>query len=186
MCQFDRNKWLFNQFQKNKHFIIIVFFRVDQQHMVLSLKQNFTRESKMERSLSPVSKNMTSTYDTTSVVNETLSLLNLTTSNASSYEKLLDEATTKSQFTINLYSAVTITSIIFAFIETYAIFDYGRRASVNIHKSMVKNIMDSTMSFFDTHFIGNIINRFSQDMNNIDEQLPSSMREVVRVRTLKL
>lgn len=97
-------------------------------------------------------------------------------------KKLLEEAIDKEQSTIKLYSLIMILSIVSATIQTYAIFDYCRRASVNIHKSMVKNIMNATMSFFDTHFIGNVLNRFSQDMNNIDEQLPFTMREFIRVK----
>lgn len=110
------------------------------------------------------------------------SFTNSSTNEASSYQELLSEAIATEKTTIKMYSVVMISSIVFAFIQTYAIFDYARRASVNIHKSMVKNIMNATMSFFDTHFIGNILNRFSQDMNNIDEQLPFAMREFIRVR----
>lgn len=96
--------------------------------------------------------------------------------------KLLHEAIDKEQATIQMYSLVMILSIVSATIQTYAIFDYCRRASVNIHKEMVRNIMKATMAFFDTHFVGNILNRFSQDTNNIDEILPFTMRELLRVR----
>lgn len=98
-------------------------------------------------------------------------------------EKHLEEAIAKESSTIRLYSIIMILSILFVTIQTYAIFDYCRRASVNIHKAMLTNIMNATMSFFDTHFIGNILNRFSQDMNNIDEQLPFTIREFMRVST---
>lgn len=97
-------------------------------------------------------------------------------------DKLFEEAVAKEQATIKLYSVIMILSTVFLTIQTYAIFDYCRRASVNIHKAMLTNIMNATMSFFDTHFIGNILNRFSQDMNNIDEQLPFTIREFMRVR----
>lgn len=32
--------------------------------------------------------------------------------------------------------------------------------------------MGATMAFFDNHYIGNILNRFSYDLNNIDETIP--------------
>lgn len=104
------------------------------------------------------------------------------TANYTSPDEALAAAIAKEKATIKMYSIIMIVSIVSATIQTYAIFDYCRRASVNIHKSMVTNIMNATMSFFDTHFIGNVLNRFSQDLNNIDEQLPFTMREFIRVR----
>lgn len=117
----------------------------------------------------------------TTILNETLGTEALVGNFSSEDERRLAEAVEREQATIKLYSIIMIASVISATVQTYAIFDYCRRASVNIHKSMVTNIMNSTMSFFDTHFIGNVLNRFSQDLNNIDEQLPFTMREFIRV-----
>lgn len=144
---------------------------MDEQHKVLALKENI--------SLNGVETDILSLQDNITSIN------NISTGNLTSEENLLlDEAVAKEQATIKLYSMVMIASIVSATIQTYAIFDYCRRASVNIHKSMVTNIMNAVMSFFDTHFIGNILNRFSQDLNNIDEQLPFTMREFIRVRKI--
>lgn len=68
-----------------------------------------------------------------------------------------------------------------ALLKTYVLLNYCRKASVNIHKAMLASIMSAPMAFFDTHFIGNILNRFSQDMNNVDELLPFVFTEVFRV-----
>lgn len=158
-------------FQKN----ICTFcnFRVDETQNVLIIKQNLTADF-FGRNIMSLKENVTNLNDTSApeaLIKEYIP----------EEEEILSKAIATEQFTIKLYSIVMILSIVFATIQTYAIFDYCRRASVNIHKSMVNNIINATMAFFDTHFIGNVLNRFSQDMNNIDEQVPFTMREVIRV-----
>lgn len=46
---------------------------------------------------------------------------------------------------------------------------------------MVSSVLNAVMTFFDCHYIGNIVNRFSKDLNNIDEVLPLIIYEVIRV-----
>lgn len=147
--------------------------RVDETQQVLTIKQNMSADF-IGRNVMDLKKNVTTQ-------NWTLAPEALVDEYVPEQDKILNEAIAKEQFTIRLYSVVMILSIVFVTIQTYAIFDYCRRASVNIHKSMVKNIINATMAFFDTHFIGNVLNRFSQDMNNIDEQVPFTMREFIRV-----
>ncbi|CAH1989487.1 unnamed protein product [Acanthoscelides obtectus] len=93
----------------------------------------------------------------------------------------LEEATTKEQWTIKLCSIMMLASTVLSLIKIYTLFDFCRRASINIHKSMIRCILSAIMSFFDTHFIGNVLNRFSQDLNNIDEILPFTFIEFTRV-----
>lgn len=97
-------------------------------------------------------------------------------------ERILTDAIAEGQNTIKHYSLYMLLFVITSGIQTYLLFDYCRRASVNIHKSIVANIINATMPFFDKHFIGNILNKFSQDMNNIDEHLPFTMRETIGVK----
>nr|CAI5835138.1 unnamed protein product [Callosobruchus analis] len=92
---------------------------------------------------------------------------------------LLEEATSKEQWTIKLCSIMMLVSTILSLIKIYTLFDFCRRASINIHKSMIHCILSAVMYFFDTHFIGNVLNRFSQDLNNIDELLPFTFIEFV-------
>ncbi|ODQ82974.1 hypothetical protein BABINDRAFT_170062 [Babjeviella inositovora NRRL Y-12698] len=46
------------------------------------------------------------------------------------------------------------------------------RASRELHDRMARAVMRSPMSFFETTPIGRVMNRFSQDMNRVDEGLP--------------
>ena len=50
------------------------------------------------------------------------------------------------------------------------------RASGLLHTAMLTNIMRSPMSFFDTTPSGRILNRFSRDVETIDNTLPSQFR----------
>ena len=45
----------------------------------------------------------------------------------------------------------------------------------NLHSSMFENVLKSTMRFFHVSPIGRILNRFSSDMAQVDEQLNKAM-----------
>ena len=49
-------------------------------------------------------------------------------------------------------------------------------ASATLHSKMLKNVLRSPMSFFDTTPLGRILNRFSKDIYTIDETIPRSIR----------
>lgn len=49
-------------------------------------------------------------------------------------------------------------------------------AAGHLHAKMLKNIMRSPMSFFDTTPSGRILNRFSSDVDVIDNTLPGTLR----------
>ncbi|KAJ8965824.1 hypothetical protein NQ314_003891, partial [Rhamnusium bicolor] len=86
--------------------------------------------------------------------------------------KLLVEAKEKENFTIKLYAIVIVISTTLGLIKTYGLLDFCRKASIKMHNIISYTIINAVISFFDSHFIGNILNRFSQDLNNIDETLP--------------
>nr|XP_023012687.1 probable multidrug resistance-associated protein lethal(2)03659 [Leptinotarsa decemlineata]XP_023012688.1 probable multidrug resistance-associated protein lethal(2)03659 [Leptinotarsa decemlineata]XP_023012689.1 probable multidrug resistance-associated protein lethal(2)03659 [Leptinotarsa decemlineata]XP_023012690.1 probable multidrug resistance-associated protein lethal(2)03659 [Leptinotarsa decemlineata] len=128
---------------------------VDEQQTVLDLRRNFTENG--------------------------LAFADNDFNNTTNISIILEESVSAEQHTIKLYSIMIVVSTVFALIKTYAIFDFCRRASINIHKAMVRSIIFAVMSFFDTHFIGNILNRFSQDLLNIDEHLLHILSECVKV-----
>ena len=49
-------------------------------------------------------------------------------------------------------------------------------AGIILHASMASNILHSPMSFFDTNPVGRIINRFSKDIDTVDNSLPWNLR----------
>ena len=50
------------------------------------------------------------------------------------------------------------------------------RASRALHSKMLTNILKAPMAFFDTTPIGRILNRFSRDIETIDNILPNLIR----------
>ena len=52
-------------------------------------------------------------------------------------------------------------------------------AAKRIHESLLKGIMRSPMSFFDTNPLGRIINRFSSDIDTMEMMIPSQISDFV-------
>lgn len=70
---------------------------------------------------------------------------------------------------------------IFTLGRAFAFFLFSSRASVRLHKKIIAKILSATMLFFDTHYVGNILNRFSRDLALIDEVIPYIVFDAIRV-----
>ncbi|KAJ3652866.1 hypothetical protein Zmor_018796 [Zophobas morio] len=55
-----------------------------------------------------------------------------------------------------------------------------KKASVSIHKFLLSKIVNSSIEFFNSHFIGNILNRFSEDMLYLDEFVHRALYELLK------
>lgn len=56
----------------------------------------------------------------------------------------------------------------------------GLTASKLLHDTMARTVLRSPMSFFETTPVGRIINRFSSDINELDDGLPNAFIELLR------
>nr|CAH7736267.1 unnamed protein product [Callosobruchus chinensis] len=88
-----------------------------------------------------------------------------------SIEKI-DRLEIESAKSLNLYTVLLVSGTLCELVKYYMIFKFALNASYNLHKAMIKSIINAVMSFFDNYFIGNILNRFSQDLAVIDEHFP--------------
>ena len=53
------------------------------------------------------------------------------------------------------------------------------KSSYKLHNNLLENVLSAPMSFFDTTPIGRIVNRFSKDMDDIDNQIPYVAKDVI-------
>ena len=76
-------------------------------------------------------------------------------------------------------SSMAVGVAVFQFIRTYLGTILGVDASRAIHKSLLRSILQAPLQFFEVTPIGRILQRFSKDLDAIDQQLPGSMGQVV-------
>ncbi|KAI1293280.1 Canalicular multispecific organic anion transporter 2 [Mortierella claussenii] len=62
----------------------------------------------------------------------------------------------------------------------------GVRSSTLLHDKLLYKVLHLPMSFFDTTPVGRIINRFSTDINNLDEEMPSNITDIYYFLTMVL
>ncbi|KAI0768143.1 ABC protein [Trametes elegans] len=75
-----------------------------------------------------------------------------------------------------LYACLGVSQALFTFGVGVAMDEMGFFVSKNLHHDSIRNIFYAPMSFFDTTPMGRILSVFGKDIENIDNQLPVSMR----------
>lgn len=94
------------------------------------------------------------------------------------YQNVLD----RNEELLKLYTIAVACSTILLIIGANLHFNFSCKASVNLHNAMTSSIVNAKMSFFDSHYFGNIINRFSKDLTTLDEYIPFITYDCIRVR----
>ena len=77
---------------------------------------------------------------------------------------------------LGIYAIFSAAQVVFVLFSTFSLAIASIFASRTLHSKMLKNILRSPMSFFDTTPLGRILNRFSKDIYTIDEVIPRSIR----------
>jgi ABC-type multidrug transport system fused ATPase/permease subunit len=67
----------------------------------------------------------------------------------------------------------------FTWLRSYLGILLGAEASRHLHARMVQRTLRAPLSFFETTPIGRLIQRFSKDLDQIDQQLPASMAQLI-------
>ncbi|XP_034117135.2 probable multidrug resistance-associated protein lethal(2)03659 isoform X3 [Drosophila albomicans] len=82
---------------------------------------------------------------------------------------------------IYYFTALNLAVIIFTVIRTLLFTKLAMRSSANLHNAMFCGITRASMYFFNTNPSGRILNRFSKDIGQIDENLPSILLDVIQI-----
>ncbi|KAL1506389.1 hypothetical protein ABEB36_005762 [Hypothenemus hampei] len=87
----------------------------------------------------------------------------------------------KSNWTLKIYTIMIATSVVLDLIKQWLFINFARKASINLHNEMIEKLTTAVMNFYDNYFIGNILNRFSQDLTQIDENLPHTINHFTKI-----
>lgn len=74
-----------------------------------------------------------------------------------------------------VFIGITIVVFACAFIGSVLVLLLGNRASTNLHDELLKKMLTAPLSFFDTTPLGRILNRFSADFEQLDNQIPQQV-----------
>ncbi|KAJ3111183.1 Multidrug resistance-associated protein 1 [Physocladia obscura] len=77
-----------------------------------------------------------------------------------------------------IYLALAILNSLTTFLYAYFFAHIGTRASKIMHQKALQRILASPVHFFDTTPIGRIINRFSADIDSLDNSVTTSIRQL--------
>ncbi|KAL1513420.1 hypothetical protein ABEB36_002837 [Hypothenemus hampei] len=80
-----------------------------------------------------------------------------------------------------IYTILIIVVIILTVGRSLAFYRFCNKASVRLHNNMFYKIVYATMRFFHVNTTGRILNRFSKDMNQVDEMLPMTLLDTLQI-----
>uniref|UniRef100_A0A0K8VHX2 Putative multidrug resistance-associated protein lethal(2)03659 n=1 Tax=Bactrocera latifrons TaxID=174628 RepID=A0A0K8VHX2_BACLA len=82
---------------------------------------------------------------------------------------------------IYIFSAIILATIIFSLSRSLLFFTMAKRSSIALHNAMFRGLTRASMYFFHTNPSGRILNRFSKDLGQVDEILPSVLMDVLQI-----
>ncbi|KAM0751625.1 P-loop containing nucleoside triphosphate hydrolase protein [Meredithblackwellia eburnea MCA 4105] len=82
-------------------------------------------------------------------------------------------------FYMGLYAMFGLLQAVFSFLMGLCGVFIGFNASKSLHRAAIRGVIAAPMSFFDTSPLGRIMNRFSKDIDTIDNTLNDAMRMFV-------
>nr|XP_036672754.1 probable multidrug resistance-associated protein lethal(2)03659 [Drosophila suzukii] len=79
-----------------------------------------------------------------------------------------------------IFTLITVLTIVVTVKRSFLFFNLAMKASVQLHNAMFRGVCRASMYFFNTNPSGGILNRFSKDMGQVDEMLPTIMMTVIQ------
>ena len=89
-----------------------------------------------------------------------------------------DNAETRDRYML-LYGVLGISQATLFFGKELIMFLACAAASKTIHESLLDKVMHSPMSFFDSNPLGRILNRFSSDIDTVDQTIPFELDDML-------
>ncbi|XP_068991532.1 ATP-binding cassette sub-family C member 4-like [Neodiprion pinetum] len=86
-----------------------------------------------------------------------------------------DEGMVDNRVAFNVYCVLIVTHALILTIRNVLHFRICMNASRNLHNSMVANLLQATMRFFQTNPSGRILSQFSKDIGTMDKKLPKAI-----------
>jgi ATP-binding cassette subfamily C (CFTR/MRP) protein 1 len=81
---------------------------------------------------------------------------------------------------LGVYALISLGSLIFIFVRQGIRAVVSVRASASLHRALLKSLLRAPLSFFHTTPQGRILNRFSNDMGTVDEQIFDTLGDCFR------
>ncbi|KAN0055185.1 hypothetical protein ACTA71_008282 [Dictyostelium dimigraforme] len=78
---------------------------------------------------------------------------------------------------LGIYIGIGMTSIIITVVRTFSFFEYSVHAARAIHHELFNALLKKPMSFFDQTPLGRIINRFTRDLDIVDNLIATSIAQ---------
>ncbi|EFA04142.2 ATP-binding cassette sub-family C member 4 [Tribolium castaneum] len=113
-------------------------------------------------------------------VNLEQKISNFTIQNATNTTEQV-ELYSQKNYIFYLYTFMTIATGVTSLSRAIGLLWFSRSAALKLHKNMITTVINASMQFFDTNFIGNILNRFSKDLITVDESILFAFYHVFRV-----
>nr|XP_036233399.1 probable multidrug resistance-associated protein lethal(2)03659 isoform X1 [Bactrocera oleae]XP_036233400.1 probable multidrug resistance-associated protein lethal(2)03659 isoform X1 [Bactrocera oleae] len=82
---------------------------------------------------------------------------------------------------IYIFSAIILATVIFSLSRSILFFTVAKRSSIALHNAMFRGLTRASMYFFHTNPSGRILNRFSKDLGQVDEILPTVLMDVLQI-----
>lgn len=95
----------------------------------------------------------------------------------------LNETIDRNQI-LYIYSGLTLLTVIIAVVKSISFMIFFTVASRNLHNYIFSQIIKARMRFYNSNPSGRILNRFSKDIGNIDEYIPSVLIDVIEIGLL--
>jgi ABC-type multidrug transport system fused ATPase/permease subunit len=82
-------------------------------------------------------------------------------------------------FYLSIYAALSLGYIILALFRAIGVVHGGVKSSTSLHASLVESVLAAPLLFFQSSPVGRILNRFTRDVQCVDELLPTNIHNLI-------